>query len=257
MTQPAPAKRSITSVSALAEHYIVPVPKVQDGVCATCHSVVYDGWETCFACNSARRILGDLALDTVAFVTLAPVGEQMAHDLFTYKRPSVPPHLRRTRTVLLAAILWRWLSEHEECLAAAAGIQSERFDIITSVPSASGRAGTHPVTQIVSGIVTGTAERYREVLRLIRGDIPSREVARDRFVATTDLSGQNVLLIDDTWTTGAKMQSASAALKIGGATRVGGLAIGRWFKNGYRDNTAWLREVRRSGWSWDSCCLEP
>ena len=234
----------------------MPVPTVQDGVCDVCHSVVYDGWETCYVCNQAGRALGSLALDAVSFVTLAPVGEQMARDLFTYKRPSVPAGIRRTRTVLLAATLWRWLSKHEACLANASGLQSDRFDIITSVPSTSGRSGSHPVTAIVSGIVAGTAERYREVLRLNRDDVPTREVSRDRFVATTDLSGQAVLLIDDTWTTGAKMQSACAALKLGGATRVGGVAIGRWFKNGFRENTAWLREVRRTDWSWDRCCLE-
>ncbi len=52
------------------------------------------------------------------------------------------------------------------------------------------------------------------------------------------------------------MQSASAALKLGGATAVGGVTIGRWFKTDYRDNAAWLKDARKTKWSWDTCCLE-
>lgn len=256
MNRPRPARRSVVEVSALAEHYIVPVPKVQGGVCSVCHGVVYDGWRTCYLCNEARRALADLALDAVSFVSLAPAGEQFARELYTYKRPNVPLHYRRERSVLIAAVLWRWPETHETCLAGAAGLASDRFDVVTTVPSTSGRGATHPLEEVVGGLVADTAERFRGLLKLNRVDIPPREVARDRFVATSPLAGTTVLLVDDTWTTGAKMQSASAALKLAGATSVGGVAIGRWFKIGYRENTAWLRRARRAGWSWRSCCLE-
>jgi hypothetical protein len=256
MSQVPPAKRSIIEVSALAEHYIVPVPKVQEGVCSVCHGVVYDGWRSCYLCNEAKRLLVDLALDGVSFISLAPVGEQFARELYAYKRPNVPIRFRQQRSVLIAAVLWRWLERHEPCLARAAGLADGRFDLIASVPSTSGRREVHPLETVIGGVVAGSSERYRGLLRLSRDDLPPREVARDRFVATSPLPGKTVLLIDDTWTTGAKMQSASAALKIGGATNVGGVAIGRWFKNGYRQNAEWLRKARAVDWSWDTCCVE-
>jgi predicted amidophosphoribosyltransferase len=176
--------------------------------------------------------------------------------LYTYKRDNVPLHYRRQRSVLIAAVLWRRLARHERCLARMAGLATDQFDVITSVPSTSGREEAHPLENVVGGVVAGSAERYRGLLRLNRDDISPREVARDRFAAASQLPGTTVLLIDDTWTTGAKMQSASAALKLAGATSVGGVAIGRWFKNGYRENTEWLRNARKIGWSWSTCCLE-
>lgn len=46
-------------------------------------------------------------------------------------------------------------------------------------------------------------------------------------MADDAVAGKNVLLIDDTWTTGAAMQSAAAALKGAGASVVAGVVIGR------------------------------
>jgi len=245
--------RSIIAVSAPLEHYLIQVPPAGDGVCAVCHSSVYDGYNVCYPCKDASRKLGPLCLDAVTFLSLAPAGEQMARDLYTYKRSGVPDTLRAARTVGLSAALWRWLAKHEGCLATAVG---RGFDLVTTVPSASGRTDEHPLTAIAGRIVVGTADRFRLVLELNRTDVESREQAADRFITTADVRGRTVLVIDDTWTTGANMQSASAALKQAGATSVGGVAIGRWFAADWRDNAAWLKEAKRRDWSWDICCIE-
>lgn len=92
-----PRPRTIVDVSAPLEHYLLPVPSDGDGVCAVCHSAVYDGYRVCFPCNQARNALGDLRLDAVSFVSLAPAGEQLARDLYTYKLTTVPAHLRMAR----------------------------------------------------------------------------------------------------------------------------------------------------------------
>lgn len=139
MTGGGPA-RSIIAVSAPLEHYLIQVPPAGVGVCAVCHSSVYDGYDVCYPCKEATWKLGPLCLDAVAFLSLAPAGEQMARDLYTYKRSEVPDALRLARTVGLSAALWRWLSRHERCLATAAGI--EGFDLVTTVPSANGLANT-------------------------------------------------------------------------------------------------------------------
>lgn len=246
--------RTIIDVSAPLEHYLVRVPFGGEGVCAVCHSAVYDGYRVCFPCNQARTELGDLRLDAVSFVSLAPAGEQLARDLYTYKRSTVPAQLRLARTLGLAAVLWRWLALHEQCIAHAAG--SRGFDMIATIPSASGRAEEHPLTVLVGGVVENTEQRLHHVLSPGTPHAQAHEHSAERFSTTGDVDGADVLLVDDTWTTGSNMQSASAALKHAGARRVAGVAIGRWFKTDWKDNSAWLKEHRRPGWSWDTCCLE-
>lgn len=136
----------------------------------------------------------------------------------------------------------------------------DRFDLITSVPSTSGRPA-HPLRSVVAEVVSGTADRYGDLLAIARTDLEQRAQAADRFRATRPLAGARVLVIDDTWTTGAHAQSASAALKAAGAPTVAVVAIGRWFNPAYRTDTAdgesWLAEHRRRGWDWDRCCLDP
>jgi hypothetical protein len=101
-------------------------------------------------------------LDAVTFVSLAPAAEQMARDLYTYKRPNVPPNIRANRTTGLAATLWRWLQAHERCVASACGIST--FEVVTTVPSTSGRPCDHPLVSLVSRLVVGSGNRYRDVL---------------------------------------------------------------------------------------------
>lgn len=59
--------------------------------------------------------------------------------------------------------------------------------------------------------------------------------------------------MDDTWTTGAHAQSASATLKAAGARHVTTLALGRWFTVDYRDNRQWLTAKRSVPWDWHRC----
>lgn len=251
MTSPRRA-RTIAEVSDPYANYLVPVPPVGDGVCITCHSSVY-GYERCLPCTRAWQKLGSLTADATAFVSLAPAGQQLARELLTYKRDDIAERHRHQRMVGLAAVLWRWLAVHEPHVAHRAG--TPEFSAITSIPSTKGRPGEHPLKRLVSGIVTGTGTRYRNLLEAQGGD-RGRDVVADRFTVVGPVEGVSVLLLDDTWTTGARAQSAAAALKLAGASTVGFVAIGRWFNVEFADNAKWLLRKRRVGWSWDYCCLD-
>ncbi|MFT4217264.1 MAG: phosphoribosyltransferase [Micropruina sp.] len=48
-----------------------------------------------------------------------------------------------------------------------------------------------------------------------------------RFTADPVVSGSHVILIDDSWTTGANVQSAATTLKRAGAAQVSALILGR------------------------------
>ncbi len=250
-----PARRSIDEVALPYTNFLINVPRAGEGVCRVCHGPVYGGYPMCHACHQAKSALGALATSAVSFVSLAPAGEQLARDLYTYKRESVPATLRGPRLIGLAAVLWKWLSLHEGCVAAAAGLATSRFDLVTSVPSTSGRSTPHPLEALVSQVVAGTGERYRSILELNRTDLPARQVAVDRYRAGPDVAGASVLVIDDTWTTGAHAQSAGAALAAAGAGPVAVLALGRWFTSEFRDNPAWLARHRQRRWDWADCCL--
>jgi orotate phosphoribosyltransferase len=91
------------------------------------------------------------------------------------------------------------------------------------VPSSRGRSGPHPLRSL--------AEPY---LRLPWASLRARPAARgstrdldpERFSAAR-LDGARVLLLDDTWTTGASVQSATMALRRAGATAVAVVVLGR------------------------------
>lgn len=251
-----PRPQTVDDVSARLEHYLIRVPQVGKDVCAVCRGAVYGGYPMCFQCNRATEVLQQLRLDAVSFVSLAPKGEQLARDLYTYKKQSVPQELRNQRLVGLAAVLWRWLSLHEICLALSAGAST--FEIVTTVPSSSGRSA---LEGLVGDVVEGTGERTRSVLAVARTDLKPRQFASDRFSVTEDVEGRDVLVIDDTWTSGAKLQAAAAALKLAGARRVAGVAIGRWMNREFQHNGPWIDTAKQATWSWWGCgsktCNEP
>ena len=66
-----------------------------------------------------------------------------------------------------------------------------------------------------------------------------------------------MLLIDDTWTTGASAQSAAAALKAAGADRAA-VVIGRHLNREWHENDRRLRGIARP-FDWGTCalCAEP
>lgn len=127
----------------------------------------------------------------------------------------------------LAAVLWRFVEAHEGCLARSAGAAGS-FDLVTTVPSGeSPRDDAHPLRRIVGSVVAPTRDRHERLLRRSGTDVPQHTFDPGKYNATRDLAGASVLLIDDTWTTGASAQSAARALEIADAGQIGILVIGR------------------------------
>lgn len=179
------ATRTVEDVAGPYANYLLTVPAAGADTCRVCHGAVYDGYSTCYPCKQAASVLGSGVADLTSFVSLAPAGEQFARELYTYKRDTVPDAIRGLRLIGLAAELWKWLSIHESCLlppAPAGGLPpasggGPRFDLVTSVPSTSGRDGVHPLRTLVRDLVDGAADRYDDVLRVARTDLPPRESA--------------------------------------------------------------------------------
>ena len=95
---------------------------------------------------------------------------------------------------------------------------------------------------------------------LKRGSVEvGHNVASDEgFAVTAPLEGERVLLVDDTFTSGARAQSAASAIKAGGGEVAAIVTVGRVINPG--DTRAehvqeyWDRQRRRA-FRFDKCCL--
>ena len=249
---------TVTQLTDRYANFLLPVLSRGDGVCEVCGTAVSGGWRCCYQCNAAAKKLGVGAVaDTVDFVALAVKDEQLAYELWKYKERPSPAQVEIA--LRLAALLWRWLAAHEACLGRDAACDG--FSIATTVPSGTGRAGEHPVEHMVSTVIRSTRTRYRPLLRSAGQGAPvGRVFDAARWIAEP-LSGESVLLVDDTWTTGSHAQSAAAALKAAGAGHVAVVSIGRHFQRRPAEERfktvaeGYYRAARRQGWDWESCRL--
>ena len=117
---------------------------------------------------------------------------------------------------------------HEDHVARASGV--EAFDVVAVVPSKTTQKDeARPGLRTIVGTVVGhTASRFERLLQPTDSELVGRYFDPDRYATARRLDGESVLLIDDTWVSGSSAQSAAAALRNAGASRVGCVVIGRW-----------------------------
>lgn len=234
---------TVAELSGAYENFLVN-PRAGKGICRRCFTFVDAGYSTCYPCRQMNQMLE-------AYV---PVSYSIAHGqlhraLAGYKRAG--GRTARRLQLGLAAVLWRFLVEHEACLATAAGVPA--FDLVTTVPSGDRqRDAVHPLPEIVGNLMAPTRNRYERVLARSTKSVPERVFDREKCVASRRLDDACVLLIDDTWTTGASAQSAAAALLDAGAAVVAAATIGRHVNPEWGDTEARLRELP-PGFDWERC----
>ncbi len=222
-------------------------PRPGPGVCSTCFNLV-DEYERCYACTHGRDVLN----------AFAPISYSVAHEplhqvLFGYKRPPGAGVAAGALASELQEILRRFLEGHERCVARLAG--TCEFDLVTTVPSGNRhRDDGHPLREIVTAALGSDRRRHERLL--LRSSFEAGHRAHDflKYLAVRPFDGESVLLIDDTWTTGANAQSAAAALKAAGAGRVGAIVIGRHVNRGWHDNDRRLAALVGQ-FDWDRCAL--
>jgi predicted amidophosphoribosyltransferase len=236
---------SVSQLTHELEEFML-APRRGPGVCRRCFNLT-EGYDWCWPC-----VHGGRCLDAVAPISYSVSGGPLHAMLASYKREHGPQ--ARAFEVRLAAVLWRYLELHEQCIAHAASV--ERFDLVTTVPSSDRqRDARHPLRRIVGQLTEPVRDRYRRLLRPSVAVSEPREFDIERFEICQELNGRSVLLIDDTWTTGASAQSAAAALKAAGATAVAAVVIGRYLNGDWQDNRTRLRVMPRP-FRWEPCALE-
>jgi len=129
--------------------------------------------------------------------------------------------------------------------------------VVTSVPSTrpQPRPGRHPLETVITR-VGRLAPLYRPLLA--RGPVyVDHNLADDEaFTVPRRLSGERVLLLDDTFTTGARLQSAASALRLSGASAVAAVVVGRVIDPEWNENCRRIwDQARETQFTFDRCCL--
>lgn len=193
-----------------------------------------------------------LPLTLVVPISLYVVRGQLHHVLRSYKDAQVP----ETRTELrarVAALLYRFLAHHGGCIERAA---AGSWDVLTTVPSSHTRSGTHPLEQAIE-MAHALRDQHGRLLRLGETELAHNRASDRGFEVTQDVRGKRVLVVDDTFTTGARMQSAASALQLAGATVAAGVVIGRVIDPTFREESqAFWDAASRERFSFERCCLE-
>lgn len=243
------------TVESLTDPFILtftPPPVIGAGVCDICHGSPNPGWERCYSCaQTVGQVSRPIAL--VVPVTLCEAMGQMHHVLRSYK-DSPEAGVRARMRLRIAALLYRFLATHRNCIINAAG---RDWDVITTVPSSTGRAGTHPLELVIQH-VPPVEQEHATLLRRGAGQLGHNRASDDGYEVVDDVTGMAVLLVDDTFTSGARGQSAASALQLAGAHVVAMVPVGRYIRPDYSPTTqTFWDNARATRFDFETCCLDP
>ncbi|WP_027659326.1 hypothetical protein [Salinispora fenicalii] len=123
----------------------------------------------------------------------------------------------------MLALLLLFLRDHLPCVTVRTGASPTH---LITVPSARSRAGAHPLANLV-----GDRLRLPRITSTINPSYgpDDHDFHADWFTTVLPASRAPVhaLVLEDTWTTGARTQSLAHALKVAGATTVAVVVLGR------------------------------
>ena len=241
------------TVVELTDPYVVtytPVPRVRPGVCDVCHGAPGAGFTTCWSCSVTTSQVSR-PIRTVVPISLYELNSQMHHVLRKYKDGRYPA----TRLLFrqqIAALLTRFLQVHGDCIRDIVG----SWDVVTSIPSSAGRAGPHPLDTAIR-LSNYLRPQYEALLGAGEAALDHRRANDLGYVVIEDVTDLDVLLVDDTFTTGARIQSAASALSRAGANVAAAVPIGRVITPGFSEESKGLWDGARAiEYDFDVCCLE-
>jgi predicted amidophosphoribosyltransferase len=225
---------------------------VGPGVCNVCHGAPGEGWDRCWSC---AQTIGQVSrpVELVVPISLTELLGQLHHVLRSYKNESYPASVRDRFRLQVSALLARFLWQHGDCIRGVAGSD---WDNITIVPSSKGREGRHPFEETIR-LFPFLGDQYRSLLSVGTEAIDHNRASDKGYVVAEDVEGLRVLLVDDTFTSGARAQSAASALGLAGANVVAMVPIGRVVKPDFSEESAeLLRRSREHPFDFGTCCLE-
>ena len=261
--------------------YCAPVPQNGPGICSICHGFVNKHRKLCSSCaRLSLQLSGKLAPVIPITLCCAQPPATSNSDPSFVDNSTLPSDCLRSdngdasldlysvmryfkwhassRRLLpyreyLARLLVEFISRHSACIASCLG---GPWDTVTHVPSSKARQGTHPL-EAVTEISSLLKIRCRRLLGPGSATLSHCVADPDGYRVTEDVVGRRVLLVDDTYASGARAQSAAASLETAGALTVAIVPIVRLVDPGFSlgHGDFWVR-VSSDRFSMDSCCLE-
>jgi hypothetical protein len=143
---------------------------------------------------------------------------------------------------VVKALIARFLYDHGDRL-----IDRAPFDVLAVVPSSS-RPGPHPLESVLAELPLVVP--VRTLLRRGTGELKFNHPSCDGFEAI-DSPPERVLLVDDVYTTGARMNSAAVALAAAGHQVSGAFVVARRFNIGYKNTPAFWAGQKAKGFTWE------
>ena len=210
-----------------------------DGVCTVCRSTADARFDLCYQCSQHRTQSGGQLADAVVPIAYSLAGGQHDHHLIIYK--STAPSTQAQFHLSALGVLF--LNQHWQCLAGAVG---GIFTHVVTVPSTKGRQGPHPLETILAARIGLPALRPLANPAYPQAD---RNFHPDRFyLPPGTAAGARVLLLDDTWTTGGRVQSLAFTLKAAGAVAVAATVLGRRVNPKYGPSAPMVDRLRTTTW---------
>jgi len=223
-------------------------------VCAICRGAAAPGHPICWSCHVVRGQLGRELTRAVPVSLFAPFSP--LHKLLVGYKAAPAARARREWQAALSELLENFFRLHLSCLAggglAAPGRRENLAVLAVPVPSSSEpRAswkGQHPLIGLLAEAVL-TEPRLVLAPRLVKGTQPVGHLRADLhgFRVVGPVSGSRVLVLDDTYTSGARSQSAAATLAAAGADVRAIVPIGRLIHPDHNRSTAklWAEQWRQ------------
>jgi predicted amidophosphoribosyltransferase len=229
------------ALEAEAGTYLHSTVRESGVTCSVCSAPV-DGYPRCVPCNG--RAGSGLALaDRVGSLIYAVEPESQAYRVVrNYKAALSGASLHATMRALLAL----GLRGHFSCAAKLSALVTHGWAV---VPSTRGRTALHD-------LVAGLSQRSdAEVPVRFVGMAGSREMrpAEWQIDTAVPIPG-HVVLVDDSWVTGAHSQAVACALKSAGAGQVSIFTVARVLDPRWPANENFIKtRFAGSGFDWTRC----
>jgi predicted amidophosphoribosyltransferase len=233
-------------VEGIYDYFLRCLERVPTGpnTCSTCHRDIPPRYSHCHTCLDTIGQVSRPA-NLVIPISMYRLGTP-AHAVFRGYKDHEEHRVRAQLAGHLAQLITDFLRLHRPCITAAAHAD---WDAIVVVPSTSRHSEFHPLHLALSN--TCVAAELELGLRHTTTHLDHHVASDTGYITLPGIERRNILLLDDTYTTGARLHSAASALQLAGIRLIAAVVTGRVLDpldlgNGHHPE---------DGFSPSTCCL--